>query len=268
MKKFILNEVGIGDIIIFLSYLSEFYKDDTIYYDFNIDTIKTYKTKEFKEYYNFIKDFSKFILDNTYYDNFLFNDIQDGYDLVTINDIRNYYQSNNIKFQYIKTNNTPNVINNTVVLLTKVRGCHYENYNKVKNNFYKTINDGNKNIILLGEKEIEPSPEYSILTNQVVYSIYNDTLLNIDNNKIIDLTVDKLGITSPNLKKLINDIDIIKNNKVISFGSSGIVSLCSLFTNVLSYCDFEPFNIFLDSYSKELKYNDKDFINNLKLTLK
>jgi hypothetical protein len=155
-----------------------------------------------------------------------------------------------------------------VVLLTKVRGCDYNNYNQIKDNFYKVINEGNKNIILLGEKEVEASPEYLILTNQVVYSIYGDILNNINKDKIIDLTIDKLGITSPNIDKLIHYDDIIKKHNVISFGSSGIVSLCSIFTNVLSYVNSESFNKFLDSNEIELKSNSEDFINNLKSILK
>jgi len=274
MKKFVLNEVGIGDIIIFLSYLSEFYKNDVIYYDFNINNIKIHRTKEFEEYYNFIKNFSKYVLDKANCNTFLLETLHNGYTLITIDDIRNHYKTNNIEFQYISINKSNNISNNTVVLLTKVRGCHYEKYNEIKNDFYKTINNGNKNIILLGEKEIELNPEYLLLTDQVVYSIYNDILHNVDNNKIIDLTIDKLGITSPSLKKLIDDISIIENNKVISFGSSGIVSLCSLFTDVLSYINaynnetLELFNQFLDPHNKELKHNNEDFINNLKLILK
>jgi len=268
MKKFLLNEVGIGDIIIFLSYLSEYHKNEIVGYDFNIDTIKTYKTEDYVEYYEFIKDFSKFILDNTDHDNFSFdNTSSNGHTLITINDIRNKFQ--NIEgFKYIKSNQPNEISKDSVVLLTKVRGCDYMNYNQIKDNFYKIINEGNKNIILLGEKEVETNPEYLILTNQVVYSIYGDILNNINKDKIIDLTIDKLGITSPNIEKLTYDVDIIKKHNVISFGSSGIVSLCSIFTNVLSYVNSEPFNKFLDSNEIELKSNSEDFINNLKSILK
>lgn len=265
MKKFILNEVGMGDVIIFLSYLSEFHKNEIVQYDFNINTIKTYKTNEYVEYYNFIKDFSKFILDGAGHDNFSFdNTLSNEHTLISINDIRNRYTG----FKYIQANKTNEILSDSVVLLTKVRGCDYINYDKIRNDFYGVINEGNKNIILLGEKEVEVSPEYRILTNQVVYSIYGDILNNVNKDKIIDLTIDKLGITSPTIEKLIYDVDIIKKHNVISFGSSGIVSLCSIFTNVLSYVNSEPFNKFLDSNEIELKSNSGDFINNLKSILK
>jgi hypothetical protein len=267
MNKFILNEVGIGDIIIFFSFLSEFYKDEVIHYYFNIDTIKKYKTKDYEEYYNFIKIFSQYILNNTNHKNFIFNDIHSG-NFISINHIRDIYSKNNIKFQYVSIDNNTPIFNDTIILLSKVRGCSYDKYKKIKTEFYDTINNGNKNIIILGEKQIEPNPEYVILTNQTVYSIYYDIIHNVNSNKITDLTIDKLGITSPSLEKLTYDIDIIKNHKVAAFGSSGIVSLCSLFTDVLSYANLEPLNTFLDSDNRELKYNSEDFINILNQIVK
>ena len=267
--KITLNQVGMGDVIIFLSFLSDFHKEDSIFYDFNFDTIKTYKG-EFDEYYSFLIEFSKMLIKNTNHRNINFDNESTFLQSHNINiqDIISIYNSRNRKFRFIDLlKDDGNSKSESVVILTKVRGCAFRKYNEIKESFYDILNSSGKSIILLGEKEIEYGLEYSLdslHTDHSIYSIYGDLITFLDQEKVIDLTVPKLGISSPDMKKLNYDLDIIKSNKVISFGHSGIVQLCSLFTEVVSYANTEYINNFLDQDQNILLQDGNKFLQKLK----
>jgi len=58
--------------------------------------------------------------------------------------------------------------------------------------------------VLLGEREVEYGIEYSNMRNSV-YSIYDD-LKNLNTDKVLDITISKLGIAIPNVERLIHEI--------------------------------------------------------------
>ena len=263
MKKYKLFECGLGDIIIFLSYLKQFHENQTVLFDFNKECIKTYRESD-DTYYDLIVDFSKLLLSDSNIHNIKYSNFEDiDYHMISINDIIPNYQYHSENFKYIQSVNKKNKFESEkIVIITKVRGLDYEDYEKIKFDFFDKLNNSNKKIILLGEKEIEYGYEYQMLTNKKVYSIYRDCIDNLTSEKIIDLTVNKLGVSPLNLDKLKSDIDIIKNHKVISLGSSGIVSLCSVYTETISCITKSTLNDFLDPWNSEMKTN-QDFIDKI-----
>lgn len=89
-------------------------------------------------------------------------------------------------------------------------------------------------IVLLGEREVEKSKEYSIADNPtIIFSAYQafHTLPNM-----IDLTIPALGITTPNIQRVQHDCYLMsKATAVITLGIGGNVWL-STATSPLTLC--------------------------------
>ena len=80
-------------------------------------------------------------------------------------------------------------------------------------------------VVLLGEREIERNVEYITLTPSAVYSAYS---MVSDFPQAIDLTIPKLGMTSPNIDKFIQDCAIMAGAEVtINIGVGGNLLISS-----------------------------------------
>jgi hypothetical protein len=261
-KKYVLEQSGIGDVIIFLSWLYQTIGSKIpVYIDFNKDNINTWKESP-DEYYNFLIDFAQYILPS---DNFI---IQRGLigNKVSVEEIFAYYPAYFIDFKFMDLRHkvTAPMDLNKITINTKVRGLNRNGYNVVKKKFFDILNESEKEFVILGEREIEYGKEYKLHGENAIYSIYNDIIENLPKDKITDLTIPKLGITLPNLDTIKNDINIISKHKSICFGSSGIVSLCCCFAVDTRSCisSTESFSRFLDSHHNKLKDLD-NFIKDL-----
>lgn len=265
-KKFVLQQSGIGDVIIFLSYLHQtISKKTSITIDFDKNNIRTWRDDP-DGYYSFLSEFAKFIIP---FENIT---IQEGIEgnKISIDEIFSYYPSHFINFRFmdLRSKISGERDSSKVVINTKVRGLNRSHYNIVKRRFFEALNRSDKQFIIMGEREIEYGKEYKLHGENAIYSIYGDVIDNLPKEKIIDLTVPKLGITLPSLDNIKNDINIIAKHKSICFGSSGIVSLCCCFAIDTRSCitSNENFSKFLDAEHRQLKDLDA-FINDLPIFL-
>lgn len=231
--NFEFNQIGLGDIIIHISYLSDFFNSDAdITVNLSRETLNAYVTYP-DEYLDFSEKLIKFLSPpNIKFDR---NIKGKSLDITTFFKI---YKYNGKKFKFIdlrekigsKEDNSAIIINTKVQLLNKVH------YNSIKDSFFKLLNSSIKKFIIVGEKEVEYGKMYNpTWSKDITYSIYQDIIDNIDTNKIIDLSLPKLGITAPNWEKLLSDLHIIKNHNVIQFGCGGSIYLYECITNVITY---------------------------------
>jgi len=225
-SRFICQSPGIGDIIVLKSYLNQFFhnSNDKIYIDYNKYHIGTWRDNV-DEYYMFLIKLAKFILPNDYI--IVEEGLEEGKQIDTASIVDSYkFKSSTDKFKIIDMYHK-NIDKDTgkIILHTKVRGLYNHDYNSIKDSFFKILNDSNNQIIILGEKEIEYGREYTIHTNRIIYSIYNDIIANINSTKIIDFTVPRLGVTTPDFDKLAYDIKLMSEYKNIVFGIGGTLLL-------------------------------------------
>lgn len=89
-------------------------------------------------------------------------------------------------------------------------------------------------IVVMGEREVEMNAEYLHHTSQYIYGIYDDIKRNVPADRLIDLTIPSLGITSPNLTQLQQDCLIMRNAKfVITIGIGGNFAMATSVAGVI-----------------------------------
>lgn len=124
-----------------------------------------------------------------------------------------------------------------LVLTTKIRILPKNHLLPLLTRLWRTLNSSKYKIVILGEREIEQSKEYSIpgLSN-VIYGIYDQAKANLAADKVIDLTIPALGITVPSLEHIRQDMLIMKNAKAtITFGCGGNFWMAVSVSNTIGY---------------------------------
>lgn len=114
-----------------------------------------------------------------------------------------------------------------IVITTKIRGLKTANILPLSIQLWKVLRKLSEKylIVIMGEKEIEMSGEY-ISQRALISCMYEQIVSNIPNDRIVDLTVPALGITTPNLSKIQQDCLIMKEAKfVLTLGIGGNVWL-------------------------------------------
>jgi hypothetical protein len=125
-----------------------------------------------------------------------------------------------------------------IVLTTKHRFFTQSYWRTVCGRFWQIINKLSERykIVILGERQVEKSKEYRIFGEEVVYSIYNDIMANIPQNKIIDMTVPSLGITAPNLQRIRQDCLIMSEARaVVILGTGGAFCMATAVANLIGH---------------------------------
>ena len=126
-----------------------------------------------------------------------------------------------------------------IVITTKVRYLSRKYYNQnVYPRFWGIINQLSKKykVVVMGERNVEMGIEYQENGSDIVYSIYDDIMRNIPNDRILDLTIPALGITAPNLAKIQQDCLIMSEAKfVVSFGIGGNLQLSIATSNAINH---------------------------------
>jgi hypothetical protein len=231
-KKYLINNLGIGDLIFFcITILNNHKKGDLIEICLSKNTIKLFRDEQYEkfcyEYLNFfLDDFEVKIL----YDESTTNHTW----VVDYNVVRDIILNNEI-FTKIKNKFIiqHNKYGDYLVVFTKVRELDKKIYLNISEDFYEHLNKFDGKIILLGEQEILYSGEYAIHGENKIYTIYQDCISKIKKDKLIDLTMDKYEFNNFSIESIIKDISIISNsNKTFIFGGGGFFCL-SLFTNKL-----------------------------------
>jgi hypothetical protein len=112
-------------------------------------------------------------------------------------------------------------IGDYIVLATKIRYFNKNTYKEYSPRIFDAIQKlaVRYKIVILGEKIVEMRHEYTYQSEDI-YGIYNDLIANIPN--IVDLTVPKLGLTTPSLTRIQQDCLIMNEAKaVITIGIGG-----------------------------------------------
>lgn len=143
--------------------------------------------------------------------------------------------------QHLLCTNEKIINNKYIVITTKVRELDLNIYLNVKSkllNFLNNVSSKYK-IVILGERNIEMTPEYLVHGHNKIYSIYNDIIKNIPKENIIDMSIEKMGKTSPQLSSLIKDCTIMKfSNVTISLGIGGNFCISSAISNVSNFSSY------------------------------
>lgn len=129
-----------------------------------------------------------------------------------------------------------------MVFTTKIRYVPRHQYNRhFDQHFWHLIRQLSEKykVVVMGERAIEMNREYSERGNgsDNIYSIYNDIMKNIPLDRVLDLTIPALGITTPNLSQIQQDCLIMSEAKfVVSIGIGGNVLLSvASEANVVNY---------------------------------
>ena len=260
--KYELKNIGIGDLTFFCGeMLLRLNKEDVLEIKINETILNLYR-KGSKSYEKFCIDYIKFILSD-----FTVLECQTNTDrsweynrdyvdrMLTDDTIKNIFKE---KFSNGFINDEHK---NHVVLFTKSRNFHLSNFQQHSEFFFSTLNSIDSKIILIGEKNINYTGEYSIIGGDMVYSLYDEYIKNINKDKIIDLTKDDYSSEEINLGNIVNDLTLILNSKkIIMMGGGGFFCM-SLFTDkLLSLVNEEIFSQFQTEHNKQIFINFDDYI--------
>jgi hypothetical protein len=131
-----------------------------------------------------------------------------------------------------------------IVMTTKLRYFPRNSFNNISTKLWNTLRAlaEKYKIVVLGEREVEMNKEYLHHTSQHIYSIYNDIVSNIPSERLVDLTIPALGITSPTLSQVQQDCLIMRNAKlVLTLGVGGNFCMATAVANSVGYrVDSEP----------------------------
>ena len=125
-----------------------------------------------------------------------------------------------------------------IVLTTKIRYLSKTQLKNISNELWQTINllSQKYKIVILGERTVEMSTEYLIHTSEQIFSMYDDIIRNVPADKLVDLSIPALGITSPDLKQFQQDCLIMKEAKfVVTFGVGGNFCMATAVANTVGY---------------------------------
>src|ERR1700722_341314 len=119
--------------------------------------------------------------------------------------------------------NSLNLGEEYIVLTTKIRCFNKKLFYPLSIKLWGTLKKLSQKykVVVIGEREVEKSKEYQLNTSDI-FGIYEQIITNIPNDRVVDLTVPALGITTPTLEKIQQDCLIMKEAKfVITFGIGG-----------------------------------------------
>jgi hypothetical protein len=260
--KYELKNIGIGDLTFFCGeMLLRLNKEDILEIQISQNSLNLYRDGS-ESYKKFCIEYVKFILSDfvvlecetkiertwevnrDYIDKMLIDD--------RVKDIfKEKFSNGSINDEY----------KNHVVLFTKSRNFHLSNFQQHSEFFFNTLNSIDSKIILIGEKNINYTGEYSIIGGEMVYSLYDEYIRNINKDKIIDLTKDDYSSEEINLGNIVNDLTLILNSKkIIMMGGGGFFCM-SLFTDkLLSLVNEEIFSQFQTEQNKQIFINFDDYI--------
>lgn len=231
MQNIKISRIGIGDLILLSSELIFKNKTNNCF-SINQDLLNTYKSKDAHGYKSFVKALmTKFFqgYNISFSDDQTFPTMEFNWEIIQ-KAIREKRISDHFK-SIFSHNETPSY--EYYCIMSKVRSFPRNEFDLIKSDFFKIINKKNVKLIVLGEKEIEYGPEYQVYGNSMIYSIYKDIMESVNPNLIVDMTVPKLGETTPNINNIIKDMAIIKNSKkALVFGHGGFFCT-TLFTHKL-----------------------------------
>ena len=227
---------GIGDILHIKSQLDNikhiFSKIQISIYQPGIDHFRN-GSLQYKE---FIISFIKLIFNDSNYEILEFDNqpLRNCSELLITNGIQPIRPFLKDKLCQSLTNNYGEYI----TISTKIRQLDKQHYSEIKEKYFTILSNLSfkYKIMILGEKEIEYNSEYSHFGKDNIYSIYEDFIKYLPQDKIIDKSISKLGITAPNLENLLNDCSLMGNASYnICLGIGGNFCLAVAIGNTIGY---------------------------------
>ena len=265
-RKYLISNIGVGDLLFFCcSVLLNHEVGDTIEIKISKDSLLTYRENSYK-YEMFCQELINYFLSD-FKINFLPKKSEVNYHFEIDNDLYHRIFKNDFVVKVIKDklNLKKNGYEDCIVVFTKIRDLHSHLFSTISEDFFNSINQSGKKIILLGERKIKYGNEYSIHGKEKIYSIYDQCVNNIDNDKLIDLTTNIYEFNNFSLDSILKDISVINNSlTTYVFGGGGFFCL-SLFTGKLTTLTTENNkNSFYSDYNQNIFSEINNFTEHLK----
>lgn len=214
---------GIGDnLLVRIFFDPIMHQYDQIYISHSKDVINTWRNGD-PTYFKFLDDIGNLLFTTKPY---VYSHKQ--YQLLNIHksiiDLKLIPQKPNI--DHLLCKGTPlDIDEEYIVITTKIRLLPKPVLYKLLPQLFSTLRKVSEKykIVILGERVVEKSKEYLVGNNNaLVYGIYEQIITNLPTDRIIDLTVPALGITTPNIEKIQQDCLIMNRAKyVITLGLGG-----------------------------------------------
>lgn len=167
--------------------------------------------------------------------------------------------------------NSLNLGQEYIVISTKLRYFDKGTFLQISQQLWQVLKELSHKykIVILGEREVEMCHDYLIYGSNQIFSIYEQIIVNLSQEKILDLTIPALGITSPTIRQVQQDCLIMNQAKfVITFGIGGNFCMSMAVANMIGYrIDNENISntIFQKTYSDAFVTKDWNaFINKMK----
>lgn len=262
MKKYKISNIGIGDLVNFATNII-LKEENEIYVSIDENSLVKYKGNP-KEYELFSHEFIQKLLPDTIIH---FSNDQD-------------FSSHPMDGKFIRESTNPKIISHFsrifdnlknsnfqppekdfVVLSTKTRNLKKDIFNSSKNEIFDTLNALGYPIILVGEKEIEYNYEYSHHGKNLIYSIYDDSLSLIKKEILIDKTVPRLGLTTPDIKNILSDMFLVYNSHLsLTIGVGGFFCMSIFSPNTFAFVDNETISEFCPKLRDIRLFKDKNLL--------
>ncbi len=220
---------AVGETIFVKTQLDQFIpKYNEIKVSYYKPFVERYRDAHVEEYYSFINEYGKLFFSEPPY-----TFTQEQFPLLVMENLYfNAYLFPVVKdFSSILCNPSyKNELTDYIVINTKLRLIKRNEYLKFKSSFFNILKKASQKykIVIIGEQKIEFNKEYLTYGPDLIYTLYNDILINIPSERIIDLSVPGLGQTTPSLEKIRNDCCILRDAKfVITIGFGGHFCLSS-----------------------------------------
>lgn len=220
---------GIGDnIVLRMALDSVKHNYDEIRISHNKDIVNIHRNGD-PNYFKFLNDLGSLLFSEKPY---IFD-----HNIYPIIYTHRTYINLNIKIKkpnlnYLLCKGSPLNIGEYIVLTTKIRTLPKATFLNLAQKLWVVLNTlSNKyKIVVMGEREMDGD------ITADTYSIYNDIMSNLSNDKIIDLTIPILGKDAPTLNKIQQDCLIMENAKfVIANGIGGNVWMSAAVANTIGF---------------------------------
>jgi hypothetical protein len=263
-----LKHIGLGDLTFFCGeMILKLQKDDVLKVKIDEVTLNLYRNNS-KEYKEFCIQYIKYVLSDY---NVMEYDSKNNSTLLgweiksdSVIEMLNNDKVKNIVKDRFSSGKLKYDSTNCVILFTKVRDYHVSSYELISKEFWDKLNSIDTKYILLGERKIKYEGEYSIHGKELIYSLYDDYIQNIDSDKLIDLTENDFNAENINLENIINDLTLVsKSKKIVMIGGGGFFCT-SLFTDkLISLYRDDLSNSFVNEVDKQIFVDFNKFLTQL-----
>ena len=259
--KYHVQNIGLGDLTFFCgNVLLVHEKGSNIHVKLDEHILNSYR-KGSRDYHDFCIEYISYILSDYIVTPLVNNEETELRWGVDYNVYQKIFCSQEIvdhfkkKFSSFDNNST-----NYIGVVTKVRELYLDYFKSIFPNFINMLNSTNSKIILIGEREVKYEGEYVFHGSNSIYSIYNEIIKKVDNNKIVDLTEQLYEFEKFSLNKLLENLGIIYNsNNVFVFGGGGLFCTSIFSDRLISFCNAEIEKYFNSDGTKNIFHDINKF---------